>query len=312
MAPRTWPRKNRVYIVPTGFGLVFIAGALIMILVGATYQNNLVNLLAFFMLSLVFIAMIQTHNNLKDVKLEQMLADNGYAGSDFLVTSVIGNPTREIRFNLETKLRKRTPKSIYENFQPLLPDGTIKLRASYPCDRRGSYEIHDLKVETVFPLGLFRAWMWMETKTNYFVYPEPKGKRKFPVGLTSDPVSGVARQRGGDDFYGHRRYQIGDAAGHIDWKARARGRPLLVKEFNDGAPAPILLDWFALEDLETEDRLSQLTAWVDDATRKRIVFGLRLPNLVIPPSTGAQHAQRCLEALAVHGLRPEGVRDAAA
>ncbi|MES2965054.1 MAG: hypothetical protein V4760_14305, partial [Bdellovibrionota bacterium] len=64
----SWPRKNRVYILPTGFGLVFIAGALVMILVGATYQNNLVNLLAFFMLSLVFIGMIQTHNNLKDVK----------------------------------------------------------------------------------------------------------------------------------------------------------------------------------------------------------------------------------------------------
>ncbi|MES2965053.1 MAG: DUF58 domain-containing protein, partial [Bdellovibrionota bacterium] len=230
----------------------------------------------------------------------------------WLVTTVIGNPTRDVRFNLDTRLRRKIPRSIYENVHPLLPDGTVKLRVSYPCDSRGEYQIRDLKVETVFPLGLFRAWMWVNAEAKYFVYPEPKGKRSFPVGLASDPVTGVARQRGGDDFYGHRRYQPGDAAGHIDWKARARGRPLLVKEFNDGAPAPILLDWFALENLDTEARLSQLSAWVDEATRRRIVFGLRLPNLTVQPASGQQHAQRCLEALAVHELRSQGARDASA
>ena len=302
-------RKSRVYIIPTGFGLVFTTGALIMILVGATYQNNLVNLLAFFMLSLVFIAMVQTHNNLKDVRLEQINADNGFAGADFLVTTVIGNPTREVRFNLETKLRKKIPRSIYENVHPLLPDSSIKLRVSYPCEKRGSYKISDAKIETVFPLGLFRAWMWVDGEARYFVYPEPKGKRGFPAGVASDPVSGTARQRGGDDFYGHRRYQVGDAAGHIDWKARARGRPLLVKEFNDGAPAPILLDWYALEGVETEERLSQLAAWIEDATRRRLVFGLRLPGVTIPPAAGTQHTQRCLEILAVHDLGSKGGRD---
>lgn len=314
MAPRSgWPRKNRVYIVPTGFGLVFIVGALVMILVGATYQNNLVNLLAFFMLSLVFIAMIQTHNNLKDVKLEQVNVDNGYAGSDFLVTAVIGNPTREPRFNIDARLRKKTPKSVYENVHPLLPEGSIKLRAAYPCGTRGEYRVRDMKMETIFPLGLFRAWMWVDTDAHYYVYPEPKGQRSFPVGVTiADPVAGAARLKGGDDYHGHRRYQPGDAATHIDWKARARGRPLLVKEFNDGAPAPIQLDWYALENVDTEERLSQLAAWVDEATRRRLVFGLRLPQLSLPPASGAQHAQRCLEALAVHGLRSEGARDASA
>lgn len=291
-------RKNRIYILPTGFGTVFISGALIMILVGASYQNNLVNMLAFFMMSLIFIAMVQTHNNLKDVTLEQTVADGGFAGEEFLVTTILANDSNDPRFNLETKLNKKTPKVSYENVQPLLSKSFIKLRTTYEAPKRGRYEYQDVQVSTVFPLGLFRAWIRLEAKTTVWIYPEPKGNSALPRGVSAEDVQGVSVVKGGEDFHGHRRYQEGDLYTHIDWKARAKGRPLLIKEFNDGAPSPALLDWFALDGLSPEERLSQLCKWTNEALLKRDPFGLKLPGLSIQPGLGPAHGQRCLEALA--------------
>lgn len=295
-------RKGRIYILPTGFGLLFIGGALMMILVGATYQNNLVNLLAFFMLSLIFIAMVQTHNNLKDVSVEAVEAENGYKDGQHLVTTVLSNSARDPRFNLEFSLRRKPAASIYENTQPLLPKGLVKLKASYPALSRGKYVLDEVKIHTMYPLGLFRAWTWLPNKTTYYVYPKPGGQLPFPRGTVGSEDAHVQMAtKGGEDFAGHRRYENGDSLGHIDWKAKARGRPLLIKEFNEGAPAPITLDWYQLdEELDTERKLSQLTQWVDEAVRRRAVFGLRIPGRTIQPSQGLQHAQVCLQALAVH------------
>ena len=293
-------RKNRIYILPTGFGLTFISGALVMILVGASYQNNLVNMLAFFMMSLIFIAMVQTHNNLKDIGLEQLITEGGFAEGEFLVTCVLRNSSDQPRYNLETKIRRTKPKAQYENVHPLLPKSFLKLRTTYPAFKRGRYDLKDVHVSAVFPLGLFRAWIILDGAAPVYVYPKPEGTHLASRSLMNeDESSGSHVVKGGDDFYGHRRYELGDSAGHIDWRARAKGRPLLVKEFNQGVPAPRLLDWFQLGNLGTEERLSQLALWVNEATTGRQVYALRLPGQTLGPSQGPAHAQRCLEALAV-------------
>lgn len=291
-------RLNRIYILPTGFGLTFIAGALVMILVGASYQNNLVNMLAFFMMSLVFIAMVQTHNNLKDIALEQVVGEGGFAGGEYLVTVVLKNTSDQARFNLESRIRRSKPKAIYENVHPLLPRSSLKLRTSYVAGQRGRYLLRDVHISAIFPLGLFRAWIVLGGETPVFVYPKPEGTLNFRRGVIAKDDVGSLAVRGGDDFYGHRRFEAGDPLSHIDWRARAKGRPLLVKEFNQGAPAPLVFDYASLAG-DVETRLSQLTVWVNEAHLSREVFGLRLPGIVIPHGQGSAHVQRCLETLAI-------------
>ena len=48
-----------------------------------------------------------------------------------------------------------------------------------------------------------------------------------------------------------------------------------------------------------EARVSRLTAWVLQADRLGLDYGLRLPGTEIAPDTGAAHRRRCLEALAL-------------
>ncbi len=291
-------KKKRIYILPTRFGFVFLAGAAIMILIGASYQNNLVNLLSYFMLSLIFIAMIQTHNNLKDVRIEMLETEGGFKGTEFVITTVLSNEGKDSRFGLEASYKGLKLLMAYENVLPLVAHGTLKLRSSFEARERGRHEVDRVKVSSAYPLGLFRAWMWLPVKTSYFVYPEPIGDRPLPAGAATEEPGPTLLSAAGEDFHGHRKYETGDSARHIDWKAKARGRGLLVKEFSGGSPGAVALDWYQLDGISTEAKLSQLSRWVDEARKRKLNFSLRLPRKTLPLAHGLQHSTRCLEALA--------------
>ena len=287
----------RIYILPTRFGIGFVSGAVVMILIGASYQNNLVNMLAFFLLSVTFISMIQTHNNLKDVRLALVESDGGFAGDEFVVTAVLANQAASPRFNLNARLRREKPRSIYDRFLPLPARATIRLRSSYPAARRGKYRAKGVSVSTTFPLGLFRAWINFSSPVDYYVYPVPKGERPLPT-TESDEGTAQVHDIGGEDFHGHRKFQNGDSHRHVDWKAHARGRQYLVKRFNEGAPRAIHLDWSALKGLPVEERLSQMSRWVDDARKRKLIYSFAIPKRRIAPGHGHHHAVQCLQALA--------------
>ncbi len=300
---RSFIRKNRIYILPTSFGVLFLGGSMVMILIGATYQNNLVNLLAFFMLGLSLVAMVQTHINLKDVFIRALEVDDGFSGDHFVATVLLGNSSREIRRSFEAKLSGFRQTSVYQNFLPLTPGGTLALRSAYPARQRGRHSARNVKVSSTYPIGLFRAWVYLEAPTEYYIFPEPVGSQPLPQAHAEvESFTGRQTSHQGDDFRGHRRYQVSDSSAHIDWKAHARGRPLMVKEFKDGTPFGIVLDWYSLPDLTVEERLSQLSAWVKEAHQKRLPFAMRLPGFESGTSDNSSHTTLCLRALACYSV----------
>ena len=58
------------------------------------------------------------------------------------------------------------------------------------------------------------------------------------------------------------------------------------------------LDFNQAGHVETEHKLSRLAAWVIQAEKLGLDWGLRLPQLEIKPACGEGHKRRCLEALA--------------
>lgn len=299
-------KRRRIYILPTKFGLVFITGSFLMILIGSAYQNNLVNMLSFFMLSLVFVCMIQTHGNLKDVRLESLESEGGFAGTSYLVSSVLANDARVARYNIESRMRGSKEQTVYENRQTISGRGTLKIRSAYPAKNRGRYRVVGARVSTVFPLGLFEAWTWFkDAVVEYSIYPEPLGERPIPIQIGGAPSGEVGTAAGGDDFHGHRKFHGTDSYRHVDWKAHARGRPLLIKEFTEGEPQSLILDWAHLPGLGDEERLSQLSKWIEIAKTSKLVFGLRIPGQTVPPGQGLGHAIRCWEALARYQSRDD-------
>ena len=97
----------------------------------------------------------------------------------------------------------------------------------------------------------------------------------------------------------------GESQRHIDWRAVARGQPLMTKEFAAEAEGVAYFDFSALHFTNVEERLSQLTLWVIEAERARRPYGVRLPGIEIPPAVGQSHFHQCLRALSLFQLKDQ-------
>ena len=103
---------------------------------------------------------------------------------------------------------------------------------------------------------------------------------------------------GDEEWLGLRPFRAGDSPRQVDWKAYARGAPLLSKEYGSVTGRPQVFDYDALHGLEPEARLAQLCRWILESDARGQVYGLRLPRLEIAGGRGVQHRERCLSALA--------------
>jgi uncharacterized protein (DUF58 family) len=179
--------------------------------------------------------------------------------------------------------------------------GIVEVVLAAPAQRRGWLPIGRIMLETRFPLGMFRAWSYIELDARCLVYPKPE--RSALPRPTAEAAAGALRSQaaGNDDFSGLRMYQLSDSPRHVAWKAVARTDDMLTKQFTGEAAAELWLDWRLLPaSLGLEQRLSRLAGWVLSAERNGAYYGLRLPGIEIAPARGDAHAAACLKALALY------------
>jgi uncharacterized protein (DUF58 family) len=176
------------------------------------------------------------------------------------------------------------------------------IEIALPTWQRGWRALSRLTVSSEFPLGLFRAWSYVDLPARCLVYPQPAvGGMPWPESATGG--SGRLRGATGDDeFSGLREHRNGDSLRRVDWKASARSQFLLAKQFEGSAGNTVWLDWQNTPGRDEEARIAQLTRWVLVAQAAGTPFGLRLPGQEIAPDAGDLHFQACLQALALHGL----------
>ena len=145
-----------------------------------------------------------------------------------------------------------------------------------------------------------RASRRFDSNQTYLVYPRPAGNSQLPANYSRFADNWVQQGTShGDDFVGIRAYIHGESQRHIDWKAVARGQPLMTKQFAAETKGALYLDFFELRFGDVEEKLSQLTLWVIEAERARQPYGLRLPGIEISPALGQMHFHYCLRALSL-------------
>jgi uncharacterized protein (DUF58 family) len=171
-----------------------------------------------------------------------------------------------------------------------------------PAPARGWLPLGRVMLETRFPLGIFRAWSYVEPEARCLVYPRPERSSLPPRAAESAKGALRSATPGNDDYAGLRAYQFSDSPRHVAWKAVARNEDLLTKQFTGEAAAELWLDWALLPGhLGLEQRLSRLAGWVLDAEHSGVHYGLRLPGVEIAPGRGEAQAGACLQALALYG-----------
>jgi len=283
-----------VYPTVSFAGLLFVLAAM---WYAASSQNSPAVYLLLFALTAVFLVSIpHTLINLAGITIALESAKPAFAGQEVSLPVEIMNASRATRNGIDLALSGPGKKRKRIDRIPAGKAARVTLR--FPARQRGAHKIGTLCLTSVYPLGFVRVLKKFATSQTYLVYPKPAGELALPLRRARSPRSRPQADFGeGDDFAGVRAYAPGESQRHIDWKAVARGQPLMTKQFAAEAEGSVYLDFSALRFADVEGRLSQLALWVIEAERARRPYGLRLPSTEIPPAVGESHFHQCLRAL---------------
>ncbi len=290
---------RKIYILPTRYGLLF-GILLILLLIGSiNYANNPAFLLTFLLTGMFVHTIFHTWRNLYGLQIR-------WLGSE----PVFATETAGFRFRLSDPRGKAhdAVQLSYAGQTPAIMDCTAEsdctLTVTSSTQHRGLFHPGRLTIETRYPLGLFRAWSYLDSDANAVVYPRPwvgalpEGAPEYQGSQSGD------RGVGSDDFVGHKVYHPGDPPRHIDWKAYAKDKGLLIKQFGGDRVELLWLDFDQLEETNTEMRLSILCGTILALSEQALQYGLRLPGVEIAPGSGPAHAAECLAALALYDTDP--------
>jgi uncharacterized protein (DUF58 family) len=263
---------------------------------GALYNNNLAFLLCFFLLALFLIGMVQTHNNIRRISLEKInlfLSPSESVGHG-VVWLKSQNPEghEQLRLQghvgedkLDTQITRIFKKSLHPHY------------FEFKTSEWGKKKLLKVKISTRYPFGFFYAWRSFPVNCDYLVYPQPSGLLPLETVAAEGLEAGQSQKGLGDDFSEHRRYQLGDSQKHIDWKAYARGRPLLTKKFNQGDRRTFEIDFDKVPG-QLERKARQVSQWIHHLEEENHTYSLRIQNRRVPLGQGAPHKLNCLRLLA--------------
>lgn len=286
--------RRRIYILPTRHGVLFGVLLLVMLIGSINYSLSLGYVLAFLLGGVSIVGILHAYKNLQGLRITDSGASPAFAGDDAAFHLEFEAPDPRFAINV----RWRDANSVQLDI-----DGTQRATLHVPTAKRGRLRPGRFTLFSVYPLGLFRAWSYVQFGHAAIVYPSPGERRlEFNAAGETGTIARASSRDGREDFAGLRAWQPGDSPRQVAWKVAARSDVLATKRFDDSGGGTVLLDWDSLAGLDPEARLSQLARWVLDAEQANLRYELRLPDLRIPQGNGVLHRHHCLEALALFGL----------
>ncbi len=247
-------RYDPAFQVTTG-GSIFVGIFLVVGFAAYNTGNNLLFLLFSVLASTLFVAWAAARAALRDLVVSARFPDHIFAGEPAPVLVQLHNKKRVLpsfsilvearcradvsaptpaRRGLRRRVRTRFSKRTLAYFLHVPHRTRGQQRVEQTFARRGHVVVTGFELATRFPFGLFRLRRRLHAPrdVDMIIYPKPE-----PLGdelhlLPMNAGRMVSTRRGvGHDLHSLRHYQTQDDVRHIDWKATARARRLMVREF---------------------------------------------------------------------------------
>ena len=304
---QTLHRKN-IFILPSASGMGFLATLLLLWLLGTNYQNNLVLVMTFLLLSLMHTCMFYTYAALSGLSIEVLSVEPCFMGEQAQVRCRIG--TRSGRQHQQVKIGWDGEAATIVTIEV---NQTQTITLPFSPSHRGWYRPARLTISSTYPLGLLKAWSSVDLDIEVLVYPQPimgelpEPRLREQSSQDEDAPTAIKKSIAQKEDISHlREYRTGDSLSHIAWKAYAKGQGLATKEY-DAEQTVKPEQWFTWDDfagLPYEVRLSRLCDCVLQAEKRDMLYGLQLPSASVKYQSdvlgsGIEHQQQLLRALAL-------------
>ncbi len=248
----------------TGGGWIFIGVFLVVAFAALNTGNNLLFLIFSLLCSTLFVAWAAARSSLRDLVVSARFPDHIFAGEAAPVIVTLSNTKRvlpsfsilvEARHRIEDTVtnpwarrwaRPRYAKRVLAYLMYVPRRAGVEQRVEQIFPQRGHVLITGFELSTRFPFGFFRLRRRLSARqVDLIIYPkpEPAGDELHLLPMNAGRITS-ARRGTGHDLYSLRDYQAQDDMRHIDWKATARTRRLIVREFaaEDERRVHIILD----------------------------------------------------------------------
>lgn len=285
--------QKRIFILPTGMGLGYLVATILLFIAGINYDNTLILNFSFFLASLFVVSILQTFANLSGLKVGAGTTEPAFAGDEAKFIIHLAKTRNKEHHSLQCCWQKHVSENCH-----LVESQKVSVAIMLRTVKRGWYRPGRLKLQTVYPFGLCRAWTWVDLDMLALVYPQPHKLELKSLPRSAQDVEGSVISEGQEDFSGLRAYTTSDSLHTVDWKAYARRNQLYTKEFHGYQSRSVWLRWTDVPVSDLETKLSGLCFWVLELSRNMEPYGLELPGLTIEPGAGQAHEAACLKALA--------------
>jgi uncharacterized protein (DUF58 family) len=260
-----WPQRAH-RIVPTPSGLILIGLALGIGTAAYNSSSNILFITLSLLLACLILSGVLSWINLRGIGWRLRLAPPLRAGQEASVALELRNdkkflPTYGLWFELEARavvdMRDHKPESTWSgrdlDVRKILaqadaaamrrqlalrtrldPGGESRLEWVFKPEQRGALRVELASVGSLFPFGFLKKSIGTELRAEVIVWPAPVEYRRHAVTTLRRPAGGerVSRAGAGGDLLALRRYESGDSHRLIHWKASARTRTLLVRQFS--------------------------------------------------------------------------------
>ncbi|GAB7079290.1 DUF58 domain-containing protein [Megalodesulfovibrio paquesii] len=295
--PHAPPTHGRVALGLTRYGWWFLAAMAVMLVASMNYNLNLGFGLTFLLVGASLAACLQTRRALLDIRLTpgSGVGPGVFAGglAEWHIQALA--PTDRLAIAVHFLLDDDAPGVD-------LPAGMpVHYTLRMPAPRRGRLLPGPVTLQTVWPLGLFRAWTVVELELECLVWPAPAAQVPDFVFGGGGEGEGQSGGPGVDDFRELRAYVPGDPPRRVSWKASTRGRGLLVKAFEGTQGRTAELDLATTPGSDPEAKLAVLSGQILRAHGLGLEYVLRLPGRRVGEGLDPQaRKRRCLDALALY------------
>ena len=280
------PKKGFVYLVPKFMGFLYTFAILILLVVAGL--NNSVALFAYTMLlvSLGIMTMLLTNSNLTQVAVEYPMEMICCEGQEINLQVLLRSKKGSECLNLSLECFSKDRSLGLVKQISILKNRELSCSIPICIDHCGIVVVDAIKVSSSYPLGLFRTWTIINSHIKLYAHPKPEGKnlqkKQQAFNDLSQEIQSHEKGSEPEDYYGLRAFRLGDSMFHVDWKAAARSRELLIKEWSQLESYSYEFNLNQVPEAHLLGKLRQLTLWVMQAEKHGASYSLHLDPMLKP------------------------------